>query len=283
MKPSDQPGECQAQCTAATSIGMPDVPFILEENTTLSMHFDMDSIQSVMRKHDPEHLVLGYTRTIMGFLFFQPEPERIAMIGLGGGSLAKYCARHLPDVHFTAVEINARVIALRDKFRIPPDSPNFNVLHADGADYVANHTEKVDVLLIDGFNEAGHPAELCSAAFFDNCYAKLQDGGVLAVNLLTNETEFDSCTSRIYDSFKDNVLLVDADTPGNTIAFAYKGSVFPQPHAELMESVRMLGPRHPLPLHHAAPKIMQRFIEYAGYDKPEQASHHQFRSHLGAQ
>ena len=41
---------------------------------------------------------------MMGFLLFQPAPARIAMIGLGGGSLAKYCALKLPEADFTAIE-----------------------------------------------------------------------------------------------------------------------------------------------------------------------------------
>jgi len=81
-----------------------DKPFVFEESETLSMHFDMRSIQSVMHKSDPNNLVLGCTRTMMGFLFFNSAPKRIVMVCLGGGSLAKYCIKYLPDTHFTAVE-----------------------------------------------------------------------------------------------------------------------------------------------------------------------------------
>lgn len=283
MPPAEQRHTSAALHGADATNDLPDLPFILEENTTLSMHFDMDSIQSVMRKHDPAHLVLGYSRTIMGFLFFQPAPAHIAMIGLGGGSLAKYCTKILPDARFTAVEINPRVIALRDKFKVPRDSHLFSVLHADGAEYVSDQSERVDVLLIDGFNEAGHAAELCSAEFYDNCHAKLKDGGVLAVNLLTSDPAFDTYTSRIRRSFRDNLLVIEADTPGNAIAFACKGDTFPPPHAELMDSVLALGPRHPLPLHHAAPRIMQQYAQHFGHPALAQDTPHSFRSHLGAQ
>lgn len=237
------------------------MPFIYEESTTLAMHFDMNSIQSVMRKDDPERLVLGYTRTMMGFLFFHPEPERIAMIGLGGGSLAKYCVKYLPDTHFTAVEVNEKVIALRDKFRIPSDNEKFRVLHANGADYVANRSEKIDVLLVDGFNEDGHSTKLCSAGFYDNCYAKLRDDGVMAVNLLANDLKYGTYTSRMRDSFDDKVVVVDAEEHGNKIAFAYKGNNFPLAKGTLLERIRHLGPKHPIPLHNTAHKIMQRSSE----------------------
>ncbi|MBV5333937.1 transferase, partial [bacterium] len=67
-----------------------------------------------MLKAEPEKLLLDYTQTMMGFLLFQPTPQRMAMIGLGGGSLAKYCRRTLPTVDFTAIELSAEVIALRE-------------------------------------------------------------------------------------------------------------------------------------------------------------------------
>lgn len=242
----------------AAALGLPDMPFVCEENTMLSLHFEMSSIQSVMRKHDPSYLVLGYTRTMMGFLLFQPAPERIAMIGLGGGSLAKYCAKHLPDAHFTAVEINEKVIALRDKFKIPPDSEKFTVLHANGADYVANRPGEIDVLLVDGFNENGHSEQLCSAGFFDNCRSMLRDGGVLAVNLLANDLALGTYISRLRDSFDDKVLVVDAEECENKVAFAYKGKDFPPTKESLLEKVAALGLQHPIPLQKTAQKIMQR-------------------------
>ncbi len=45
-----------------------------------------------MSKNDPDKLELGYTRIMTRFLLLNSTPESIAMIGLGGGSLAKYCA-----------------------------------------------------------------------------------------------------------------------------------------------------------------------------------------------
>lgn len=262
-KSSNQLQDLHQKYQAASARGLPDMPFIYEEATTLSMHFDMSSMQSVMRKHDPAYLVLGYTRTMMGFLFFQPEPERIAMIGLGGGSLAKYCAKHLPHTHFTAVEVNEKVIALRDKFKVPPDNDKFRVLHANGADYVVNRSEQIDVLLIDGFTEDGHPASLCSAGFYDNCYAKLREGGVMAVNLLASDLKYGTYTSRIRDSFENKVVVVDAEETGNKVAFAYKGNDFPLAQEMLLERIRDLGPKHPIPLHNTAQKIMQRTNTHA--------------------
>ncbi|MGZ8174982.1 MULTISPECIES: spermine/spermidine synthase domain-containing protein [Methylobacter] len=233
----------------------PSDPFLFDVDSVLALHFDMPSIQSIMIKNDPECLVLGYTQSMMGFLFFQPKPERIEMIGLGGGSLAKYCLRYLTDTHFTAIEINPKVIALRNKFSIPPDNERFKVICANGADYVRNRTEKVDVLLIDGFKLNGQPESLSSVDFYDNCYAKLNDGGVMVVNLLEDGSYYDTYTARILDSFKDQVLLVDAESRGNKIAFACKGDNFPPSLANIQKLVCALEPKHRLPVQNIAQKI----------------------------
>ena len=88
------------------------------------------------------------------------------MIGLGGGSMAKWCHRYLPRTDITAVEINPHVIALRDRFYIPPDDQRFRVLCENGTDYVARVTEETDVLIVDGFDINGQPPELCSQGFY---------------------------------------------------------------------------------------------------------------------
>jgi hypothetical protein len=65
--------------------------FLIEESEYRSMCFALDgSTQSEMRIDDPYALVNEYTRKMMGFLAFQPRPERVLIIGLGGGSLDRF-------------------------------------------------------------------------------------------------------------------------------------------------------------------------------------------------
>ena len=95
-----------------------DKPFLVEDGEHRAMCFTTDgSIQSEMRIDNPSALVSEYTRKMMAFLLFRPRPRHVLMIGLGGGSLLKYCHRHLPTTRFTAIEIDANVISLRSHFR----------------------------------------------------------------------------------------------------------------------------------------------------------------------
>src|SRR5690349_23575080 len=123
-----------------------------DSDGTVWLDFDDGAVQSRMLRADPARLVLEYTRLMMGFLLLRPAPERIAMIGLGGGSLAKYCAATLPDVDFTTVEIAPDIIALRDVFGIPADGPRFRIVCTDGAAYVRQDGPPLDVLIVDAFD-----------------------------------------------------------------------------------------------------------------------------------
>jgi spermidine synthase len=198
-------------------------PYVHEVLDAKSMHFSILEIQSRMQILRPDVLELEYTRTMMGLLVFKPEPERIAMIGLGGGSLAKFCHRHLPRASMLAIEINPHVIALRDAFKVPPDSARFHVIEADGARFVADTDQRFDVLMVDAFDTHGMPPELGTSRFYDDCHDVLASDGLMVVNLHAGHPHCPIYIDRIRHSFNDEVLRVDDADGSNAIVFAAKG------------------------------------------------------------
>jgi spermidine synthase len=235
-----------------------DRPILHEEKGELSLHFDFPTIQSRMLRGDPERLLLDYTRTMMGFLLFAPQPAHIAMIGLGGGSLAKYCRRRLPDTAFTAVELSPEVIALRRDFAVPEDDALFRIVCADGADFVRSAGPSFDVLLVDGFDAGGQPRRLCTAEFYDDCRAALSPGGILVVNLCADDSNCSRYIGRIGDSFDEKVIVVDADEGDNRIVFACRDGDFPPTLKDLTERLVALEAAHPVDLATTAQKILRR-------------------------
>ncbi|AOJ71528.1 MULTISPECIES: spermidine synthase [Burkholderia] len=232
-------------------------PVVIETPHLVSLCFDDRGMQSCMYVDGPDLLALGYTRTMMGFLLLHSEPRRIAMIGLGGGSLAKYLYRHLPDARITSIEINPDVIALRDRFRIPPDDARFSVLCADGAQYVASAGDAcADVLIVDGFDAGGLPLELGSRPFYADCRRHLAAGGVLVVNLLTDDPRVADCLAALRDVFGTSAALAPAeDSASNLIVFAWKSDA-PLPSLETMiERANALARGHSIDLVEAAVRI----------------------------
>ncbi|MEO3715915.1 transferase [Roseateles flavus] len=198
-------------------------PYVRETLDSKSLHFCMDEIQSTMHLMAPDALALAYTRTMMGVLLFKPRPATLAMIGLGGGSLAKFCHRHLPATRIKVLEINPHVLALRREFKVPDDDARFKVLLGDGADFVRFPPYQLDVLLVDGFDYHGQPPALCTQRFYDDCRDALQPGGLLAVNLHTGHVDFALHLARLERSFDGELLVISDEDCSNTIVIACRG------------------------------------------------------------
>ncbi|RZF24199.1 spermidine synthase [Paraburkholderia sp. UYCP14C] len=197
-------------------------PFVLETQHAVSLHFDHFATQSFMSLRNPERLALGYTRAMMGFLLLQPAPTHICMIGLGGGSLAKYCYRHLTEVAIDAVEINPEVIALRDVFRIPADDARFKVVCADGADYLMKDDIRTDVILVDAFGADGMADRCADIAFFTACRERLTGTGVLVINLTDDDPAIPQHLDRLKSVFGASYTIVRCGDDSNFVAFAWK-------------------------------------------------------------
>jgi spermidine synthase len=195
-------------------------PFVHETRKVKSLHFSIAEIQSSMDLAQPDSLALAYTRTMMGFLLLHPEPLRIGMIGLGGGSLAKFCYRHLPQSDITVLEINPHVIALRHEFSVPRDDARFRVIRADGARYVRAHEGIFDVLLVDGYDSDGLPGVLSSKRFYDDVFDCLRPCGVMAANIHMGNEEFALLLARVGRSFNGKALTVEDSECGNAVVFA---------------------------------------------------------------
>lgn len=199
------------------------VPFVHDDLDTRSLHFGALEIQSRMRLQQPHALDLDYTRTMMGFLALQPQARDVALIGLGGGSIVKFCHRYLHALRLLVVEINPHVIALRERFMIPPDDDRLRVLQDDGVAFVADTDERFDVLLLDAFDPVGLPAALGTRRFYDDCADVLRPGGLLAANLHTGDPHSDVHADRIAAAFEGATLRVDDRDGTNSVVFARKG------------------------------------------------------------
>ena len=206
-------------------------PFVYDTAHRKALHFSISEIQSRMNLKDPYALDLEYTRTMMGFLLFHPDPRRIVMVGLGGGSLAKFCHRHLPRACVDVIEINPHVIALRDDFQVPPDGERFRVIPGDGARHVRESGTPCDVLIVDGFDSDGLPGPLSSQRFYDDACAMLQPQGVLVANLHDDHAHHAVHLERIRRSFGGSVLVVGQQDSTNRIVFACKGDALDRPRS----------------------------------------------------
>ncbi|MGI8559924.1 MAG: transferase [Luteimonas sp.] len=192
-----------------------------------ALQFVRGQTQSRMRTADPDHLLIDYTRTMLGGLLWRPRPACIGIVGLGGGSQVKFCHRHLPETRIEVVENHPGVAALRREFGIPDDDARLEVMLDDGARFLQARPGRYDLLLVDGYDETGIPEALSTQAFYDACHAALAPRGVMACNLYCADAG--QHVARLLSAFggRGRVCVVEEAMMSNRVAFAWIGEAPP--------------------------------------------------------
>ena len=219
---------------------------VSEQDGVRSLHLGSETVQSSMKLADPYELVLSYTRAMMAFLLFRPQPRHVVLIGLGGGSMTKFLYRHFPDARTTTIESEPGVVVVaRQYFEVPPDDERLSVEIGEGGAWVATHPDCCDVLMVDGYDGIEQVAEICSADFYANAHAALSDDGVLVTNLWNSDPRFDAYLQRIESVFAA-VVCVPAEKYGNVAVLAFRRSPGEPRWDDLRTAARAMQSRYGL-------------------------------------
>ncbi|MCW5604415.1 MAG: polyamine aminopropyltransferase [Burkholderiales bacterium] len=197
--------------------------YVSEKFGVRSLHIGSDTVQSAMRIARPLDLELAYTRSMMACLLFREDPRDVLMVGLGGGSVAKYVRHHLPQARVRVLELDPQVVAVaRQCFLVPPDDDRFEVIVGDGAEYMAREDIGADLIMVDGYDAESHVEALATREFYNHCRERLVPGGMMVVNLWGGDRRFNEVLKRIEAAFPAGNLCLPARKPGNIIAFGFR-------------------------------------------------------------
>lgn len=117
-------------------------------------------------------------------LFAHGAARRVLIVGGGDGGLLREVVKHREVEEVTQVEIDGSVVEmaktwLPDHSRGAFDDPRFELVIADGAEFVRTAERRFDVILVDSTDPIGPGEVLFSTEFYRNCDALLAPGGVL--------------------------------------------------------------------------------------------------------
>lgn len=220
-------------------------PFIIDDGETRQLLFSLDFIQSAMRVDDPFALEFAYTRKMMAFVLFVPKPRHVLMVGLGGGSLAKFCHRHLPRTRLTVVEVDPDVIALRGEFKVPDDE-RLAIVQADAAEYLPAAEGDTDVLLLDGFDSRGIAPAFLNRGFYRTARRRLRAGGIAVANFAGPRKYWPRHLALLNEAFEGRVHWGTVPGGDNHIAFAFADAGGFPAWERLEERAAALADRFPL-------------------------------------
>jgi spermidine synthase len=227
---------------------------VSDERGVRSLHVGGEAIQSSMRLGDPFALALDYTRCMMGFLLFHPEPRRALMIGLGGGSLPKFFLKHLRRTTVRVIELDPRIVTTaRTHFALPVDGERLAVEIGDGAEALA--PECCDVLVVDAYHDELHVPELASQEFYDAAFIALRDPGALVINFMNDDPKLDTYLQRLERAFGGAVLAMPALYDPNILVFAFRGAPPSIAWRTLRSRAQKLEERYGLPFTRYVPRL----------------------------
>ena len=180
-----------------------------------------EALESAVDLTDPLKLVVPYTRSLYSGLFFNPQPKRVMMIGLGGAGFHRLFAAAFPDTLLQTVELDPKVFELcRTRMEFKPTA-NTPVAIMDGRMFVKRDKGQWDWLILDAFRGGFVPPHLKTVEFYRECAARLNERGVFVTNLHATTELFYSDVKTIQAVFPQ-VVLFNTDGRSNVIACAVK-------------------------------------------------------------
>lgn len=141
--------------------------------------------QSCFLKSQPDQLVFNYTKLLMTSLLIMPDPKRILIIGLGGGTMSNTLAKIYPQSQIDNVEIDQAVIKVAHDYFGFFENDNVNTYNQDGRIYIKRallKKQQYDWIILDAFNGDYIPEHLMTKEFLQETKALLSKSGVLSAN-----------------------------------------------------------------------------------------------------
>jgi len=147
-----------------------------------------------------------------GFLYNLPElgkDDRILILGLGGGTIAKLLTNKYGPIAIDGVEIDPLMVDLGRKY-LSFKEKNVNVIIADGLKFLRETRYKYDIVCVDLFANGRAAVGSDNKKFFEDIKKILKPGGLVIINkLYVSKEDLDEYSKFIKKIFeKSEIVLI---------------------------------------------------------------------------
>lgn len=174
-------------------------------------------VQSVMFL-DGDDLAVEYTKFFDLAGYFNKNIRKALMIGGGAYSYPKHFLSKHKAAEMDVVEIDPGLTKLAEKFFDLNDSPRLEIFHQDGRVFLDKVSGKYDAIFIDAF-ASSIPFHLTTEEFVGKVFEHLNDGGVVAMNIVASVKgdtgRFLRAEYATYKLFSDFVYVLPVQEPEN--------------------------------------------------------------------
>ncbi len=172
--------------------------FVFRRGSTYSLRFGKRRgalYQSAVDVNNLRQHLLEYTRLCFAGLLYKPEPERVLVVGLGGGVIPREMRHYFPDLLIDVVEIDPEIPKVAERFfGFQPDA-RLLVHVSDGRMYIKSllreeSPPKYDLIILDAFNSEYIPFHLMTKEFLEELRGVLADDGAVVANVFSDNRLF---------------------------------------------------------------------------------------------
>ncbi len=150
-----------------------------------------------------------------------PKPERVLVVGLGGGSLPSILHKHFPQTAIDVVDIDPEVVYVAKRFFDFREDATMRAVVADGRRFIQECRNPYDIILLDAFSSDDIPYHLATQEFLQAVRKALKPNGVVAANIwsLASNPLHDHMV-RTYQEIFEELCILDVPNAGNEILIA---------------------------------------------------------------
>ncbi|HLI08632.1 MAG TPA: fused MFS/spermidine synthase [Ktedonobacteraceae bacterium] len=137
---------------------------------------------------------------------FSPQQvKRVAIIGLGAGTIAREMTAVYGPIPIDGVEIDGTIVQLARQY-FDMNEPNLHVIVQDGRYFLRTTRQHYDEIAIDAYQQPYVPFQLTTVEFFREVRAHLTSTGVAVINAGRTDTDY-----RLVDTLAETMRAVFPD------------------------------------------------------------------------
>lgn len=177
--------------------------------------------QTISKPGEPEYLGFAYTKVAFVGLSLAQDPQRILVVGLGGGTMPMFIRKYYPNAVIDAVDIDPDVVHVAREYFGFREDERLKAHVGDGRAFVENAREPYDVIFLDAFGTRNVPAHLTTVEFMRAVRKAVKPTGVVVGNIWGRAANplYDSMV-RTYQEVFDELYLLDVPGTTNKILLA---------------------------------------------------------------
>lgn len=217
-----------------------------QQGSTICLQFSVrkdQRNQSCMDRQAPQKMIFPYARMMMLSLLMVPEPDRILVVGLGGGTLPVALNQLYPEAQVDIVEIDPAVKTVAETYFGFRENDRMQVILKDARVYTKRAltgADRYDLIMLDAFNGDYIPEHLLTREYLEETKELLRPDGVVVANTFAISRLYDH-ESNTYREVFGTFYNVRSRTSANRVILATNGTL--PSLTELAETGRELGPR----------------------------------------